>query len=350
MLRSVQRMLVASSAVLLPACVAAQESSPARDPSARQKLDRVVHDNDALSKRLDATASAIREQCELSAGDCRVLVSERRSALLGGMTSSSCIGPEDSPAYVRCMANTLAERGDSRAAVEYFAFDNWCMKKELACTAELEVKAADQRRKDVAAQRRDDLARMAENVEAENLAAAGVDKVGYLRLALPPDAQGLCSDDDRVTSCLKQAEAQIHELDEQLSRDQNSYDKKQASELFRRARKQEASCYAIELGCLVDGLGPRYGIYPESKKWVDRNFALLEQRRALANKLPLDVADGCLNDAEAARQDEIVGAYQQYSNDTVLFFTVRLHKTFATLHEDQIRCLQTHLAAKSAAK
>jgi hypothetical protein len=79
---------------------------------------------------------------------------------------------------------------------------------------------------------------------------------------------------------------------------------------------------------------------------VDRNFGLLERRRKLASELPLDVADSCLNDTAAARQDALVTAYQRYSNETVLFFTVELHKAFAAMHEAQIRCLSSHAAAK----
>jgi hypothetical protein len=239
------------------------------------------------------------------------------------------------------MASTLADRGDVGPATEYFAFDNWCMKKQLVCTAKLEVKASGEERLATAQRRRDELARLAENVRAENEAASGTDKVGYLRLSLPPDAQGLCSDDEEVAGCLKQAEGRVHELDRQLLVDQSAYDVKRASELYRKAKNQEASCYAIELRCLVDGLGPRYGVYPESKKWIDKNFALLEQRRQLQNKLPFEVGLACIDDTAAARQDAVVDAYQQYSNETVLFFTVRLHKTFATLHEEQIRCLRT---------
>lgn len=320
------------------------------DAASRQKLDRAVHENDTLSKRLAATTSEIREQCELAAGDCRVLVSEKRNDLVDSMTSPNCSGPTDSAAYVRCMASTFADRGQVGPATEYFSFDNWCMNKELVCVTALEAKAADDKRKVVAGERRDALARLPENVEAENVAAAGVDKVGYLRLSLPPQAQGLCSDDAQSTSCLKEAEDRAHELDTLLLADPSSYDVAHASELYRQVRNKEASCYVIELRCLMDGLGPRYGIYPESKKWVDRNFGLLEQRRKLANELPLDVADSCLNDTAAARQDEIVDAYQQYSNETVLFFTVQLHKAFASMHEEQIRCLRSHVAAKQKSR
>lgn len=326
------------------------ETRGAVDPGLQQKLDRAVRNNDELYKRLEATSKGIREQCELEAGDCRVLVSERRGDLVGSATSPSCIGPTDSPAYVRCMASTFAERGQAGPATAYFAFDNWCMRKELACVAKLDVKAQEEARQASARARKETLGHLAENVEAENLAAAGADKVGYLRLSLPPQAQDLCSDDDEVTRCLKDAEERAHELDARVLADDKSYDAARASEVYRQAKNKEASCYVVELRCIVDGLGPRYGIYPESKKWVDRNFGLLEQRRKLANELPLDIADSCLNDTAAARQDALVNAYQQYTSDTVLFFTLQLHKTFASMHEEQIRCLQGQVAAKQKSR
>jgi hypothetical protein len=79
-------------------------------------------------------------------------------------------------------------------------------------------------------------------------------------------------------------------------------------------------------------------VFPESRKWVERNLALLTQRQTLAAGAAAQGAS-CIADLQAEHQAEIVAAYVSYAREPVLYFRTQLDKAFLKLHQAQVSCL-----------
>jgi hypothetical protein len=89
---------------------------------------------------------------------------------------------------------------------------------------------------------------------------------------------------------------------------------------------------------------PRYGVFPESRKWVERNLALLTQRQTLAAG-DAERGAACIQDLQAEHQAEIVAAYVTYAREPVLYFRTQLDKAFLKLHQAQVSCLTAGVKA-----
>ena len=167
-------------------------------------------------------------------------------------------------------------------------------------------------------------------------------KVEYLRSTLPPKAAAVCEPAPSVAACQERFHGAEKALHEQLRRD--DYDIKGAISGYAAAKQIEAGCEAPELECLSAAVAS-YGVFPEARKWVDRNLALLSERQALASLVSAEAQSECLANPQQAHQPRIVEAYATYSRETVLFFRMQLDKAFLSMHEAQVRCLSARSKA-----
>jgi hypothetical protein len=321
-------------ALLLIGC--AEGGTP--DVSSAQQGDvaGVLKEHKELEQRLGAVPSGDREECELHAGDCLVLVRERREALVGKFGFSSCgagyARPDD------CLFDQLKKANQHGELEEYVTFKNWCMNRVLACTSDADVKAKAKGVEVRAQTRKQTIETKPPALAGWNAVETARQRLAYLRATLPPKAgEGLCEIAE-VSSCLKGVEKQLKEFDATLLAD--AYEEPQAVQVYADLKRSEAACFDPELKCLSDALNP-YGMFPESRKQVDQNLASIAERQRLAVSAAPEAEVACVSDLEARHQPLIEAAFQTYARDPVLFFRLKLDKAYLTLHQAQIDCLKS---------
>jgi hypothetical protein len=246
----------------------------------------------------------------------------------------------------RCIMAQLSGPSHRGEVTEYYTFENWCMNKIVACTSERAEQSRLAALEDRFAQRKQQLELSAEGVGAWNEVELVRAKVEYLRSSLPPKAAGVCAPSPELEQCEARFEAEQKALEVRLRQD--DFDAKRAVSDYAAAKLAEAGCQQPELECLSSAVGS-YGVYPEARKWVDRNLALLAQRQKLSSVVSAEAQGECLAEPQQTHQSRIVDAYATYSHQTVLFFRIQLDQAFISLHEAQVGCLTAKAKAAPVA-
>ena len=288
-----------------------------------------------LLKLLASAPADQRESCRSTAGDCLLQVAESRGRLVSSLRMSSCEEAPDAEARSSCFSNQLEGGGHTRELTAYFSLENWCFKQLTSCTQtkaeEARIAALDTR----FITRKQAMEAAPEARAARSAVLLGRARVEYLRASLPPDAS-ICQRDAAFESCHARVEADRHALDERLHQDDQ--DATATSSSYVAIEQAEASCGQPELDCLSSSLSS-YGVYPESRKWVERNLALLAERQQLLSSVDDEGRDRCIAQAQGQQQAEIVSAYVAYVRQPVLYFRVQLDKSFLALHQAEVSCL-----------
>lgn len=319
-------------------CAAGGTPAAGDGPEAQRRFERLVSEHTAIGKQLSSAPPVHRSQCEVSAGDCLLLVAERRDKLVSGYRLSPCAHFPDADAKGRCIAGQLTQKGHRRQLGDYYAFENWCLSKVVACTSTLAEEARLAALEARFETRKQQLELSPAGTNAWNAVELSHARVEYLRSTLPIKAGEICAPQAEAEACRARFEAEQKKLHEQLRRD--DYDEKRGIAEYSALKQIEASCQSPELECLSSAMAS-LGVFPESRKWVDRNLALLEQRQTLTSLVSPDVQSECLTEPQAEHQPRIVEAYAVYSRQTVLFFRVQLDKAFVALHQAQVSCLSS---------
>jgi hypothetical protein len=249
---------------------------------------------------------------------------------------NSCEDVDALPGKSRCITEQLESgAGHERELLAYVSLETWCFKQLTACVAgkaeEVQKAAADAR----FASRKQALEQAAESVAARRELKLALSRIDYLRSTLPPNA-AVCQRGASYDSCMKQVEADRRALDESLQRD--DYQATSAVESYAALERSEASCARPELDCLASSLDA-FGVYPESRKWVDRNLSLLAEREKLLSQVSTETGQRCVTDSRREHQGGIVSAYVAYVHEPVLYFRTQLDKAFLELHQAQVSCL-----------
>ncbi|HVU01673.1 MAG TPA: hypothetical protein VHE30_07975 [Polyangiaceae bacterium] len=306
------------------------------DPSAVKRMEAARTEHDELEATLALVVKPRREQCEFSNGDCRILVSDERDAIIKKEDLSDCNALPDPVGRLGCVASALRARGKEGELASFYEYESSCTKALLACTSELDARAAANAVEARADARRRELELSPKGALASSLPDAARARVEYLRATLPPAASASCDLSDSITECVSALSSRKDELSS-MFRDE-SYAAPDALSLHQSIEAAEAKCRDPEIECLTHALEP-YGLFPEARKWVERNMAELGQRSELASRVSPRTRASCTVSASTEHQDRIVQAYVAYTREPVLYFRERLDKAFLSLHDSEIACL-----------
>lgn len=327
------------------ACAPAASSEDTKTAASDQaSLEVAQKKRDAVAARLEKVAREDREQCEFSAGDCIVLIGERRERLASeyGLMCGARVEPAQRSA---CIANGVRDAGKPGAAQEFYEFEAWCFERVLACTNERAEKAAlavlDQKR----AARKREVASSDAGTRAWNAVEVARAKVQYLESTLPPPAaETSCS--EQADSCAASVKSAEEAFQAEIARE--DFDLARATAAYVEARSAEESCETPVIECLKQALAP-YGMFPQSVSILQRNLALLKKRQDLTRGVAPEAQADCLTTPSADHQDSIVAAFTQYANEPVLYFRMQLEKAFEKMHQAQVSCLASQPKTEPAA-
>lgn len=334
MLRSLSLFICA----ILVACGSGREATPARDPVAAKQLEDTVAQRDKALARWSGVDDAQRQYCETKAGDCRIQVGDLREELISSHSSPDCRAQPDSELEVSCIIKQLSKQGDPALGVKFVKAELWCLEQLTECVAKRQGEVAEEARVARIAQRRNELELSPQGVTWRSRVAAVSEKIKYIRATLPPDADGECQQVTENPDCDGSIQKRNGELEGELAKTEADYDKKKAAKLYEQLTKVEASCYEPELKCLNKSVA-KYGETKESRRWLERNFDLLDKRQRLIEKAGDSASAPCIETAVANHQSNIVQSYRAYVREPVLFFRTQLHRSFFAMHKSQVDCL-----------
>jgi hypothetical protein len=323
---------------VLAACAATREVAPVSNPGAVKQFNETVAQRDKIRAQWEAAKPEDRQFCETRAGECKIEVTDQRDELISSHAIPQCRTKPDSDQEATCIADELAKQGATEPATKYYAADLWCLDKLTSCLAKHQVELAEQARVARLTQRRNSLEVTPQAVAWRSRVAAASEKIKYIRATLPPDADGECSQVTANPECEVSIKQRNSEFEGELAKAEGEFDEKKAAKLYEQLTKVEASCYEPELICLAKSVG-KYGETNESRRWLQRNFDLLDKRQRLIEKAGDDASTPCLEKEVAAHQAEIIQSYRAYVREPVLFFRTQLHRSFFALHKSQIDCL-----------
>jgi hypothetical protein len=318
---------------------------PPRDLAGEKRLAAVTVERDETEAKLLAVDARDRERCEFQVGDCKILVHDQRDELMSSEQLAQCRVMEDEAGVTRCMADELVKRRKQASLATLYTSDVECMHTVLACTDQLRKNAQDAAVQVRAGQREKDLRHSKRGVAATSAMAVLEEKIHYLRATLPPSQSSACEADDARDRCDRTASSYDDQFEAELEKEDFHADA--ALDVLEREAKAREECSAPEIACLSTTL-EAHGLYPEGKKWVQRNFEALEQREQRGIVVAPGVRSRCINVASKQHQGQIVNAYVAYVHDPVLFFRVQLDKAFLAMHESQVACLSAHLPRSSS--
>jgi hypothetical protein len=333
-----QRFYLLSLGFLLSACVEAQTKTAAPSAATVESLKNKLTQRDEHLEQFKKASPEEQEACELRAGDCRLLVSEKRDKFLQNQSTVTCRQP-DPDLEARCVTNELLTHGDLSLATDYYEAELWCLDKLLECLSARKEKAKDDAVVARAASRRTEVEQSDTGTAALARVSLADAKIKYVRATLPPDAEEACAEVKTKESCLETARKGETAYVEEFDKPEQTYQRARAAKRLDELTKAQAECYQPELDCLLSRL-PRYGETAETRKLLEQNFKLLEQRQRLIVKLGEGAGQICIEQGTTANQPEIVRSYVAYVREPVLFFRMQLHRAFRTLHQAQIDCLK----------
>jgi plasmid stabilization system protein ParE len=326
-----------ASFLLLSCAEALPPANPAHDPQAARTLAQAKKEHERLHDELARAPANDRERCESEVDECLILVSERREHLATTRHVGSCNAMAEVEDKVACLDQELERLGKEREMAAYYEYDNACSRKVLECTEHLAEQAAVAAAAARAKQRHDELAVGFPEIAEGPLSVR--ERIDYLRSTLPPDAGVPCYSDEKKDPCFGAASEDEAQLDGELEKE--SYDRAKAAELYGRIARNETRCLEPQLACLTQAL-ESYGLYQESKPWLERNLEAIDRRVKLALRIDRGARETCIKGPTAQHKDEVVAAYTAYAHEPVLFFRIRLEKAFLSLHEAQVGCLSGH--------
>lgn len=329
------------SLVLLLGALGCQ-SAPVRtgapdQTAARHAYDQANEAHAALVTRLAQLAPNDRAQCQLSAGDCLVLVSERRDRL-AERYGIDCSDQDDALARSACLMKDLVKQGHLSDGSDFLGYENWCLTKLVTCANERLAQAEDERLERERQSKKSEIVASKAGRAARNAAELEQAKVSYLRTTLPLAADGACAAAKLDSNCSREVDGAKRAFDAELGHDH--YDEKRALAAYLELKQREERCAVPQLECLTQALAPYGGTFPQTKRWLAQNFALLKQRQELGSDVSADSEAACLDGSQTAHEQSIVSAYTAYSHQPVLYFRVQLEKAFFALHQAEIACLQ----------
>ncbi|HVY30165.1 MAG TPA: hypothetical protein VHB79_26590 [Polyangiaceae bacterium] len=344
------RTKLALAFLLLGCAPESVQPQPAEGADAQRRLQGIRAEHEALAKRLASAPADHLEACRSTSGDCLLQVAEQRGKLVSQFALNPCEDSATSESRSSCVTQQLEGAGHPRELAEYYSLESWCMKQLSACT----TKRVEQAKTDALNERQLARQRAAERTPEGLAAMSGVElvkaRVEYVRATLPPSVD-VCAPDASFEACQERVENERSAFHDSLRGE--SYDDKAATSAYVAVAHSEAACRQPELDCLSATLS-KYGVFPESRKLVDRNLALLGERQKLLGQVSSEAGQHCLTSAQKQRQADIVSAYVAYAREPVLYFRMQLDKAFSELHQDEINCLsagrKTSPAVQAVAK
>ena len=310
--------------------------APPRNLQAERRLAAAAAAREGAEARLAAVDARSRERCEFQVGDCQILINEQRDELMSAEQLSACNVMPEPAAKTRCMADELVKRHKHVELAAFYANDSACMRTVLACTDQLSQSAVQAAVELRAGRRERELGALPRGAAALSRTTIIEAKIGYLRSTLPPPQAKACEPSDEVDRCSRAAMEYEDQLESELDKD--DYHPDVALGLLEQLAKASSLCLEPELACLGATL-EAHGVYPEAKKWVARNLALLERREEIGSALPPSARARCVKGASNEHQARIVAAYVAYAREPVLYFRVQLDKAFLAMHESEVACL-----------
>lgn len=325
-------------AALLTACTATQSQSPVDSASAVTELKNTFTEVETRRAKFEKSLPEYQQACDLTAGECRITVGEKRDQFLQNNGRSNCRQP-DPELEARCITKEMIGREDLTLATEYYSAQVWCYDRLLECIQTQETQAASNSVVARASTRRKAIEESDVGMTERSRGSVAAEKIKYIRATLPPDAEGECNEVRTKDSCLEAAHGKEAAYLKEFDRSDDSYQRENAVKLLQSLSLAEVSCYKAELDCLLTRL-PKYGETADSKPALEKNFAILEQRQKLIIKLGQAFAQPCLDEATETHQPEIIRSYLAYVREPVLFFRRQLHRAFLTMHQTQVDCLK----------
>ena len=300
---------------------------------------RLKQRND-LSAEFKAAPPDFRKRCEIQAGDCRLDVKDGRDKILRKHQMLECKATSDTDAEFACVAEKLEKRGETSETSEYYKLDAWCLERLVSCTAKLSDDARGDAKKALAASRREHITSSKRALAARSQVGFAEEKVAYLRAMLPPQADGVCPVSPEFEKCRTHAHELEADFDRELEKDEGSYSEKAAFAAYEASHNAEAACHEPAFKCLrakLDGFGGTN----ETHTYMAQTLKALERRSRLVAERGDEESKGCLNRGLSQYQGRIIGDYQKFSHEPVLFFQAQLHRDFRALYDAQSGCLQS---------
>jgi hypothetical protein len=298
----------------------------------KQDLTVLLAQHDALVEKLAAEPPQALTKCELGAGDCLVLVAERRVELTERHGLRTCgAGNETGDT---CLIEQLRGTHNERAISDYVTFKNWCFVQVLECVEATASEETEQTIETRGQSRRRKVEASPPVVEQWHAVETAQARVDYLRATLPPQAGAVCALPE-VSDCHHAIAQRLSDLDAEFGIDE--YDEGRAARTYAAIKHEEAACFRPELYCLTNALAP-YGLAPESRALLDRNLAALDRRQKLAFSADPDAQAECVSGEETRHETAIDAAFQAYTRAPVLRARLQLEQAELALHEAQIAC------------
>jgi hypothetical protein len=339
-------LLVNLAGFALAAC-AATTAAPPRDARAEKELAGLLERRDALEDQFEKSELEYRRQCELSDGECRMQLIDRRAELLGAHSTSQCKAEADSEREVRCAAKELAAFGELEVAADYYGFESWCFERLTACTAGLERAAAEAASRERVERRLSVIGASDEGVALRASVEFAKEKIKYMRSTLLPGTEEVCRNESESERCLAEVEDQTRALRDELGKPDGEYDAEAGVSLYRAASNAAVSCHEPESTCLAGEL-TNLGVTRHNRRLLQKSLGALEERQSLLARAEAEAGKKCLAEAIEKHQPKIVQDYQLYARQRVAYFWAQLHKAFLALHQSQVRCLKQSETAPSA--
>jgi hypothetical protein len=335
----IKRASIISIALSLFGC-ASSAPPPVHDAKADDELAKNLKQRESLQAEFKASPPDYRHRCELQAGDCRLDVKDGRDKVLRKHPIAECRARADSDAEFACVADQLKKQGQSAEANEYYKLENWCLTKMVACTAKLSEDARGDAKRALAASRSNHIMSSKKALAARAQVGFAEEKVAYLRSMLPPQADGVCPQSEQFEKCRADARALSGAFERELQKDEGSYNEAEATAAYEASHAAEASCHEPAFKCLKAKLDT-FGGSAETHAYMQQTLKSLDKRARLVAERGEEDAKLCINRGLSQYQNRIIGDYQKFSHEPVLFFQAQLHRDFRALYDNQSSCLQS---------
>ena len=332
------RPLCVFACAIIAACAATRAATPVNNPEAVKQYSAAVAERDELQAKWKGATPEDRKFCENKAGDCILQVNDQRDELISKHRIPECMAQSNSDHEASCIAGELAKLGTPEPATKYYKADAWCLERLTQCIAKHQAKQAEDARLALIAHRYKDLESSPQGVKWRSRVAATSEKIKYIRATLPPNAEAECQQISEKSDCDGSIKESNAALDSELAKADGEYDQKKAAKAYEQLTKMQSSCYEPELKCLSKSLS-KYGETNETRRWLQRNFDLLDKRQHLIEKTGDDAATPCLEANVVSHQADIIQSYRAYVREPVLYFRTQLHRSFFAMHKSQIDCL-----------
>lgn len=294
---------------------------------------------DALQASFDKAPKDHQHTCELKAGDCRLEVSDARDKIRRAHPAPTCRAEADSTREFACIAKQLEASGNADVMASYYKQESFCLEKLVECTERIEGDAVATAQKARFEERKQAIEASRQGALWQAVPLFASEKVVYLRTVLPPQAEGSCADEKTLKRCQEQAKGPMSQFEAELNKVDAAYSADKAKKLYEAAQNAQAQCYESEYSCLVSRLDA-FGGTGETRALIKTTLGSLKRRQQLLVQVEDEASASCLNAGVEKHQSRIVGDYQKFAREPVLFFQAALHKDFRQMYDTQSRCLE----------